>query len=159
MACNDSVYTLLKAIRCNLTSPEAVVQRCSPKKVFWEISQNSQENTCARASFLIKLQAWDFIKNGALPQVFSCEICEISQNTLFSSNTSGGCFWIEHLNFKWMNYFVQLVAQSVNPNWRERNKTAEPAKVLQLPSISIFELIPSTIQVLSKLMHREIGGM
>ena len=36
---------------------EAVVQRCSVKKVFLEISQNSQENTCARASFLIKLQA------------------------------------------------------------------------------------------------------
>ena len=28
------------------------------KKVFLEILQNSQENTCARASFLIKLQAW-----------------------------------------------------------------------------------------------------
>ena len=27
------------------------------KKVFLEILQNSQENTCARASFLIKLQA------------------------------------------------------------------------------------------------------
>ena len=26
------------------------------KKVFLEISQNSQENTCARDSFLIKLQ-------------------------------------------------------------------------------------------------------
>ena len=32
-------------------------QRCSVKKVFLEISQNSQENTCARVSFLIKLQA------------------------------------------------------------------------------------------------------
>ena len=36
---------------------EAVVQRCSVKKVFLEISQNSQENVCARDSFLIKLQA------------------------------------------------------------------------------------------------------
>ena len=27
------------------------------KKVFLQISQNSQENTCARVSFLIKLQA------------------------------------------------------------------------------------------------------
>ena len=36
---------------------EAVAQRCSVKKVFLEISQNSQENACARASFLIKLQA------------------------------------------------------------------------------------------------------
>ena len=31
--------------------PEAVDQRCSVKKVFLETSQNSQENTCARASF------------------------------------------------------------------------------------------------------------
>ena len=30
---------------------EAVVQTCSVKKVFLEISQNSQENTCARVSF------------------------------------------------------------------------------------------------------------
>ena len=36
---------------------EAVVQRCSVKKVFLEISQNSQ--------------------------VFSCEFCEISKNTFF----------------------------------------------------------------------------
>ena len=34
---------------------EALVQRCSVKNVFLEISQNSQENTCARASFSIKL--------------------------------------------------------------------------------------------------------
>ena len=36
---------------------EVVVQRCSVKKVFLTVSQNSQENTCARVSFLIKLQA------------------------------------------------------------------------------------------------------
>ena len=39
---------------------EAVVQRCSVKKVFLEISQNSQENTCARVYFLIKLQTSGF---------------------------------------------------------------------------------------------------
>ena len=36
---------------------EAVAQRCSIKKLFLKISQYSQENTYARASFLIKLQA------------------------------------------------------------------------------------------------------
>ena len=36
---------------------EAVVQRYFVKKVFLEISQNSQENTYARVSFLIKLRA------------------------------------------------------------------------------------------------------
>ena len=35
---------------------ETVIQRCSVKKVFLEISQNPQENTYARVSFLIKLQ-------------------------------------------------------------------------------------------------------
>ena len=35
---------------------EAVVQTCSVKKVYLNISQNLQENTCARVSFLIKLQ-------------------------------------------------------------------------------------------------------
>ena len=59
---------------------EAVVQRCSAKKVFLEISQNSQENTCARVSFLIKLQA-NFIKKEALAKVFSYEFWEISKNT------------------------------------------------------------------------------
>ena len=33
---------------------EAVPQRCSVKNVLLEISQNSQENTCATVSFLIK---------------------------------------------------------------------------------------------------------
>ena len=32
-------------------------QRCSLKKMFWEILQYSQENTCARVSFQIELQA------------------------------------------------------------------------------------------------------
>ena len=59
------------------------------KKVFLEISQNSQENTFARDSFLIKLQPWgcNFIKRESLTKVFSCEFCEISKNT----------FFIEHL--------------------------------------------------------------
>ena len=35
---------------------KAAIQRCSVKKVFLKISQNSQENTCARVSFLIKLK-------------------------------------------------------------------------------------------------------
>ena len=53
------------------------------KKVFLEISQNSQEKTSARDSFLIKLQdeACNFIKKESLADVFSCEFCEISKST------------------------------------------------------------------------------
>ena len=42
---------------CRNQDTEAVARRYSVKKVFLEMSQNSQENTCARISFLIKLQA------------------------------------------------------------------------------------------------------
>ena len=60
------------------------------KKVFLEISQHSQESTCARVSFLIKLQAsgLQLIKKEALAMVFSCEFCEISKSA-FLQNTSG----------------------------------------------------------------------
>ena len=57
--------------------------------VFLEILQNSQENTCARVSFLIKLQAeaCNFIKKETLAQVFSWEFCKISKNTFFHRAT------------------------------------------------------------------------
>ena len=43
----------------NETRPnlEAATRVVLQENVFLEISQNSQENTCARVSFLIKLQA------------------------------------------------------------------------------------------------------
>ena len=40
-----------------LIGSEAVARRCSVKKVFLEISQNSQENAIARVSFLERMQA------------------------------------------------------------------------------------------------------
>ena len=54
---------------------EAVSRRHSIRKVFLEISQNPQENTCARA--------YNFNKKETLAQVFSCEFWEISKNTCF----------------------------------------------------------------------------
>ena len=62
---------------------------CSFKKVFVKISQNSQEDTCARVSFLIKSEAsaCNFVKNEAQAQVFFCKFYEIFKNT----------FFIEHL--------------------------------------------------------------
>ena len=51
---------------------EAVAQRCFFKKVLLESWQNSQENTCARASFLMKLQvkANNFIKKETDTDIF-----------------------------------------------------------------------------------------
>ena len=68
------------------------------RKVFLEILQISQENTCARVSFLIKLlpEACNFIKNETLAQVFSCEFCVISNNT----------FFIEHLRWLLLKFSI-----------------------------------------------------
>ena len=54
--------------------------------VFSEILQNSQENTCARDSFL------------TLAQVFSCEFYKISKNT-FLQNTTGRLLLTIHYLF------------------------------------------------------------
>ena len=53
-----SLLLISDTIFSKWVTKEAVAKRYSVKKVFLEISQNSQENTCARVSFLIKLQAW-----------------------------------------------------------------------------------------------------
>ena len=49
------------------------------------MSQNLQENTCARIFFLIKLQtsACNFIKKESLAQVFFYEFYDIFKNTSF----------------------------------------------------------------------------
>ena len=62
---------------------EAVVLRCSVKKLFLEILLNLQENTFARVSFL-QTYACNFIKIESLAQIFSCKYCEhLSNNTFF----------------------------------------------------------------------------
>ena len=66
------------------------------KKVFLEISQNSQENTCARV-FLIKLQALGlqlYKKRHSGTGVFLW-ILQNLQEHFFLQNTSGGCFSIK----------------------------------------------------------------
>ena len=69
----------LKYIRVtySVLEKKQVVQRCSAK-----ISQNSQENICARVYFLKKLIK-NFTKMETLAQVFSCEFCAVSKNTFF----------------------------------------------------------------------------
>ena len=55
------------------------------KKMFLEISQNSQESTCARASFLKEAWGLQLYLKETLAQVFSSEFHEIS-NTLFTEH-------------------------------------------------------------------------
>ena len=74
----------LTLLLCSEAATGGVLQ----EKVFLEIQQNSKENTCARVSFLIKLQAsaCNFVKEETLAQVFSCEFCKISENSFFKGH-------------------------------------------------------------------------
>ena len=60
--------------RLLLRKLEAVVQKCSVKKVFLEISQNSQENTCARVSFL-QMKRWNQKAKNAKMESIQCNAC------------------------------------------------------------------------------------
>ena len=67
------------------------------KKVFLKISQNLQENTCARI----------FINKETLAQVFSYEFCEIFKNT-FSIEHFWGILVIERLRVGYMNTSLKI---------------------------------------------------
>ena len=113
---------------------EAATRGVLWKKVFLEISRNLQENTCARVSFLIKLQALacSFIKKKTLAQVFSCEFCESSKNAFFIQNISVGCFyhykiWKKICLFQtfimlWRN-FIYVIDYLIMTFFRPRNLT------------------------------------
>ena len=73
---------------------EAATGGALQEKMFLEISQNSQESTCARVSISIKLQACNFVKIETLAKVFPCEFCEISKNRFFTEHV-----WATASNF------------------------------------------------------------
>ena len=56
---------------------EAIIQRRSVIKVFLEISQNSQENTCARASFLNKIARLSLFHRAPLVAAFDMQRLKI----------------------------------------------------------------------------------
>ena len=65
---NNSIFEFMQRAKMSrVVYKGAVAQTCSVKKVFLEISQNSQENTCARVSFLIGLfDVFKGYRNGTL---------------------------------------------------------------------------------------------
>ena len=84
----------LKLFLENLGISEAVAGRCSIKKVFSEISQNLQENTCARVPFLIQLENLNatLFKKRLWHRFFPVNFVKFLR-THFLQNTSGDCFW------------------------------------------------------------------
>ena len=92
----DSCAILENSIYVGFLVPEAVAQIRFVKKVFIEISQNSQENTCARVSFLIK-----FLKNRPWHSCFTVSFVKFLRAPFFT----------EHL--RWLFLLFILVASIV----------------------------------------------
>ena len=89
---------------CQKQSPKDVLI----KKVFLIIWENSQEHTCVRVSFLIKLQAsaCNFIKKETLAHVFSCEFFKVCKNSFFYRTPT------------LLLYLTSLKGRSGNTFWR-----------------------------------------
>ena len=85
--------------------------------MFLEISQNLQENTCARVSFLMKLQAC------ARVSFFN----KVADLRLFLQNTSGGWFWKTSHNQ--VDKIINFIYQRVSLRYR---------KFIILVSIAIY---------------------
>ena len=74
-------------------------RRCSGKKVFLQILQNSQESTCPKVSFLIKLQVLGLqlhLKRDSGTGVFLWILRNFKER-LSLQNTTSGCFWAIHV--------------------------------------------------------------
>ena len=103
------VYSHL-AVTFWLLLSKAATRGVLQKKMFLDISQNSQENTCTKVSFLGT--AFNFIKRETLAQVFSWEFCEISKNTFFCRTPLDDCFCFVLTQkcyfFSWFNSIVEI---------------------------------------------------
>ena len=80
------------------------------KKVLLKISENSQENTCPRASFLLSCrpQTSNFIKKEALAQIFYCEFSEIFE-TLYRTTLGSGQIMLLEFEFLLLIYLQNLL--------------------------------------------------
>ena len=81
-------------------------QRCCIKKFVLKNSQNSQENTCARVSFLMKLQAFGVVKKFAKitgyhirQSLFSNKIAGLRPATLLKKRLWQSCFPVTFAKF------------------------------------------------------------
>ena len=141
-------------------------QRCSIKKVFLEISQNSHNLTKQlhqslyfnKVSILIKVSGLQLIKKDTLAQVFSCEFCEISKNAFSyrtppaaASDTSNSLEISEdinhHENFVWAFWWLRFDGER-KVNLKEHKKLS----FINLGTSTFLQLfLHSTVMKVTKL--------
>ena len=118
-----------------ITHSEAVMRRCSVKKVFLEISQNSQENTCARVSFILKERLWH--------KCFPVNFAKFLRSP-FS-------FLIEHLWCLLLLLVISKFSQQVFTYW-EWNMFKITNKKTRRTSLTLFWCLFWTLNILHVLL-------
>ena len=114
-----------------LTSTRTSRRRCSVKKLFLEILQNSQENTCARVSFLKKLQplVCNFIKKKRLwHRCFPVNFAKFLKH-VFLQNTSSGCFWNNHSYYSFLDYALISVIELLKTHKKDNFQNGRMAQI------------------------------
>ena len=86
---------------------EAVLRRCSVKKLFLRISENSQENTCTEVSFYQSYRS----------PVLSCEFCEIFKNNYFVKDWWTAAFE-NHVYLNSIEQFPEFQSDDGNQKFR-----------------------------------------
>ena len=97
---HETWNNFMKYFYFSIQHSEAVVQMCSVEKVFLEIAQNSQENTCTRASFLIKLQVWG-------QSLFFNKVAGLRPATLLKKSLWHRCFPVNFVEFLRTHFLTQ----------------------------------------------------
>ena len=114
-----------------------------------KILQNSQENTWARVYFFNKVAgaAYKFAKKETLAQVFSCELCKIFKNNIFTEHlwmTASGCA-IKHLAVVFVWSFLTLIVLRNN-------------HFMVIPTFSRWQSKISIFSFLQDYKQKEAGG-
>ena len=124
------LYVIAKYKASNCCKIEGVIQRCSVKKVFLKILQNSQENPLCQSLFFNKVAA----QKDTLTQMFSCEYCEILKTP--SSIKHLRCLPLVKLepslwnqqNFNSSYLWLHLISWAPSTLWQNSCKTQYPQK-------------------------------
>ena len=108
--------------------------------MFLGIPKNSQENTCVRVSFLIKLQA--------SVQVFSCEFYEISKDTFFT----------EHL--RWLLLSVRITSNGQLFPYHALSTSPPNKKNFFLNLLkSKLVFLPEVLLLFNNILFLQIGSL
>ena len=113
---------------------------CSIKIVFLEISQNSQENTCFRVSFSIKLQAATLLKKRLWHRYFPVNFAKFLRTLFFTEHFQ----WL-FLNVTTIFQYISSVRQATNTDKNTETSTLLKEIITATKTICNFITLSRTL--------------